>query len=78
MRDLRRSGGEIRTSTRKIAVPKDVELSVVYAPMNDVKTDEFTEEAIDVFRDSEVLAAAIQVDDLEAHAKGAAELLRNS
>ena len=78
MRDLRRSGGEIRTSTRKIAVPKDVELSVVYAPMNDEKTDEFTEEAIDVFSDSEVLATAIQLDDLEAHAKGAAELLRNS
>lgn len=75
MRDLRRSGGEIRTSTRKIIVPKEVELSVVYAPMADAKVDEFTQEAIDVFSDSEVHATAIQLDDLEAHAKGAAELL---
>ncbi|MFO1003849.1 MAG: hypothetical protein U0936_26255 [Planctomycetaceae bacterium] len=50
MRDLRRSGGEIRTSTRRIEVPRQVELSVVYAPMADTQPDEFTEEAIGVFQ----------------------------
>lgn len=76
MRDLRRSGGEIRTSTRRIEVPKQVELSVVYAPMADTKPDEFTEEAIEVFSDVDVHAIAVQLDDLDAHAKAAAELLR--
>ena len=76
MRDLRRSGGEIRTSTRRIEVPKQVELSVVYAPMADTKPDEFTEEAIEVFSDADVHAIAIPLEDLDAHAKAAAELLR--
>ena len=78
MRDLRRSGGEIRTSTRRIQVPGEVELSVVYAPMADTKPDEFTEEAIEVFNDADVHAIAIQLEDLDAHARAAAELLQIS
>ena len=78
MRDLRRSGGEIRTSTRRIQVPGEVELSVVYAPMADTKPEEFTEEAIEVFNDADVHAIAIQLEDLDAHARAAAELLQIS
>lgn len=78
MRDLRRSGGEIRTSTRRIQVPGEVELSVVYALMADTKPDEFTEEAIEVFNDADVHATAIQLEDLDAHARAAAELLQIS
>jgi hypothetical protein len=78
MRDLRRSGGEIRTSTRRIEVPGEVELSVVYALMADTKPDEFTEEAIEVFNDADVHATAIQLEDLDAHARAAAELLQIS
>lgn len=78
MRDLRRSGGEIRTSTRRIQVPGEVELSVVYALMADTKPDEFTEEAIEVFNDADVHAIAIQLEDLDAHARAAAELLQIS
>ena len=78
MRDLRRSGGEIRTPTRRIQVPGEVELSVVYAPMADTKPDEFTEEAIEVFNDADVHAIAIQLEDLDAHARAAAELLQIS
>jgi hypothetical protein len=78
MRDLRRSGGEIRTSTSRIQVPGEVELSVVYALMADTKPDEFTEEAIEVFNDADVHATAIQLEDLDAHARAAAELLQIS
>jgi hypothetical protein len=78
MRDLRRSGGEIRTSTRRIQVPGEVELSVVYAPMADTRPDEFTQEAIEVFNDADVHATAIQMEDLDAHARAAAELLQIS
>ena len=78
MRDLRRSGGEIRTSTRRIQVPGEVELSVVYALMADTKPDEFTEEAIEVFNDADVHAIAIQLEDLDAHVRAAAELLQIS
>jgi hypothetical protein len=46
--------------------------------MADTKPDEFTEEAIEVFNDADVHATAIQLEDLDAHARAAAELLQIS
>ena len=75
MRDLRRNGGAIRAGLREIGVPKDVELSVVYASPVDTVEDEFTSEAKDVFSDSDVDAEAVPMEKLQADANHAASLL---
>ena len=74
MRDLRRSGGAITTPSGSIGVPKNVELSVIYATADNT-ADEFTNEAIEVFGDDEVGARIIPLEQMEQHAAEVETLL---
>ena len=75
MQILRNSGGVITTRAGSIGVPKDVELSIVYAQTAANQADEFTQETMDIISHSEVDARSVLLEDTEKHAAEAASLL---
>lgn len=75
MQVLRSSGGVITTPAGSIGVPKNVELSIVYAQTPANQADEFTEETMDIISHSEVDARSVLLEDTEKHAAEAASLL---
>lgn len=75
MRDLRRYGGSIVAASRSISVPRDVELSVIYALPAASDRDTVISEAMDVFSNDELGAATVRWQDVEQHARSAAALL---
>ena len=76
MRDLRRHGGNIVALSRSIAVPRDVELSVIYALPEAAERDSVIAEALDVFTNDELDAATVRWQDVDQHAQSAAALLQ--
>jgi hypothetical protein len=72
---LRESGGKLHDRSHRIVydVPKDVNVSVVYAP--DAEPDEYVEEAFDVFADDRVQAARVELDHALKHAAAVSRLV---
>ena len=75
MQVLRNSGGVITTPAGSIGVPKNVELSIVYAQAPANQADEFTLETMDIISHSDVDARSVLLEDTEKHAAEAASLL---
>jgi len=75
MQVLRQSGGVITTPSGPIGVPKNVELSIVYAQIPENQADEFTRETIDIISHSEVDARSVLLEETEQHAAEGAALL---
>ncbi len=75
MQVLRSSGGVITTPAGSIGVPKNVELSIVYAQTAASQADEFTQETMDIISHSDVDARSVLLEDTEKHAAEAASLL---
>ncbi|MEJ7591561.1 MAG: DUF3037 domain-containing protein [Planctomycetaceae bacterium] len=76
MQVLRQSGGVITTQSGSIGVPKNVELSIVYAQSTENQADEFTQETIDIISHSEVDARSVLLEQTEQHAAEGAALLK--
>ncbi len=73
IRRLRSEGGCLSGAGSVVEVPDDVRVRVVYAPQ--VTEDDTTKRAQEVFADDSVGASFVTMDDVEAEASAAAQLL---
>jgi len=74
MRTLREKGGNILVNDDRIPVPNDVRIGVVYAPSDDNKV---ADEAFEVFRNSDVDAKCVLMEDVDEYAEASATDLFN-
>lgn len=72
IKTLRDHGGTISTGSEELDVPGDVRVGVVYAASDD---PDVMDEALDVFKDSQVHAQIATVEDVSRHAETAAKLV---
>jgi len=75
MRTLREKGGDIIVNERRIPVPSDVRIGVVYAPSDDSKV---TDEAFEVFQNKDVDAQCVLMNEVDEYAKSSAADLFHS